>query len=239
MESGIRGRGEKGKKMKKNNRTDKVVKPRIRRTWTRNPVTKIKESGKIYKRRKPVDWSADETEQVDLTEGVEKTYRYCPKCGTEMVEKRIDHKKRKVCPVCRYVFYHNPVPACGVVIEKEGKILLVKRKYEPYKGDWSLPAGFMEYDESPQECAIREIKEELNVDIKLDGLFGVYSGKDDPRTHAVLIMYWAKIIDGELKPGDDAEEIRFFAKDDVPPNIAFLAHRQIIKEFFWIKESRN
>jgi 8-oxo-dGTP diphosphatase len=218
--------------MKKNNRTSKVVKPRIRRTWTRNPVTKIKESGKTYKRRKPVDWSTEEAKQVDLTEGVEKTYRYCPKCGTEMIEKRIDHKKRKVCPLCKYVFYHNPVPACGAVIEKEGKILLVKRKYEPYKGDWSLPAGFMEYDESPEGCAIREIKEELNVDIKLNGLFGVYSGKDDPRTHAILIMYWAKVIGGELKPGDDAEEIKFFAKNEVPPNIAFLAHRQIIKEFF-------
>jgi 8-oxo-dGTP diphosphatase len=228
--------------MKKNNRTGKVVKPRIRRTWTRNPATKIKESGKIYKRRKTTEWSTDQTDgadEIDLTEGVEKTYRYCPKCGTEMIEKRIDHKKRKVCPVCRYVFYHNPVPACGVVIEKEGKILLVKRKYNPYKGDWSLPAGFMEYDESPQECAIREIKEELNVDIKLDGLFGVYSGKDDPRTHAVLIMYWAEIIDGELKPGDDAEEIRFFAQVEIPANIAFLAHRQIIRKFFGIKESRN
>jgi ADP-ribose pyrophosphatase YjhB (NUDIX family) len=68
--------------------------------------------------------------------------------------------------------------------------------------------------------------------VKLDGLFGVYSGKDDPRTHAVLVMCWAKMIGGEMKPEDDAEEIRFFAKDEVPPNIAFLDHRQIIKEFF-------
>jgi 8-oxo-dGTP diphosphatase len=109
---------------------------------------------------------------------------------------------------------------------------LVKRKYEPYRGDWSFPAGFMEYGESPEQCAVRETKEELSVDVELNGLFGVYSGKDDPRTHAILIMYWAKIKGGELKPGDDAEEIRFFAKEEVPPNIAFLAHRQILKEYF-------
>ncbi len=188
-------------------------------------------------------WSTDQANETlgrapvgaDLTKGVEKTYRYCPRCGAEMVERTVDHKKRKACPVCDYVFYHNPVPAAGVVIEKHGKILLVKRKYEPYKGDWCLPAGFMEYDESPEQCAVRETREELGVNIELDGLFGVYSGKDDPRTHAVLVMYWAKIIAGELKPGDDAEEIEYFAKDEVPSNIAFLAHRQIIKEFFEIR----
>jgi len=228
--------------MKKNDRPRKIVKPKTRRTWTRSPVTKIKKSGKIYKSGKSINWStdkADETDKQDLTKDVEKVYQYCLRCGAEMIEKTVDHKKRKVCPVCKFVYYHNPVPAAGVVIEKEGKILLVKRKYEPYKGDWCLPAGFMEYDESPEQCAIRETKEELNVDVELDGLYGVYSGKDDPRTHAVLIMYWAKIIGGKLKPGDDAEEIEFFAKDEVPPNIAFLAHRQIIKEFFEIKESQK
>jgi 8-oxo-dGTP diphosphatase len=209
----------------------KIEKSKVRRTWTRSPVTKVKESGKIYKRKR----STDEADGTDLTAGIGKTYKYCPRCGAEMVDKRIDHRERKVCPVCKFVFYHNPVPAAGVVIEEDNRILLVKRKYEPYKGDWSFPAGFMEYDESPEQCAIREIKEELNVDVELDGLFGVYSGMDDPRTHAILIMYWAKIKGGELKPGDDAEEIGFFAKEEVPPNIAFLAHRQIIKEFFWGK----
>lgn len=221
--------------MKKKDKPQKIERPKVRRTWTRNPATRIKESGKIYKRGKSVSWSTDET---DLTKGIEKTYRYCPRCGAEMVEKPVDDKKRKVCPVCRYVFYHNPVPAAGVVIEKSGKILLVKRRYEPYKGDWCLPAGFMEYDESPEHCAIRETKEEMGVNVELDGLYGVYSGKDDPRTHAVLVMYWAKIISGELKPGDDAEEIRYFGKKEVPSNIAFLAHRQIIREFFEIKEPK-
>ncbi len=217
--------------MKKAKRLDqmKIKKPKTRRTWTRSPVIKVKESGKIYKRKRSTHVSTDE---MDLTKEIEKSYRYCPKCGAEMINKRIDHKERKVCPVCKFVFYHNPVPATGVVIEKDNKILLVKRRYEPYKGDWCLPAGFMEYDESPERCAIRETKEEINVDVELDGLFGVYSGKDDPRTHAVLVMYWAKIKGGELKPGDDAEEVDFFAKNEVPQNIAFLAHRQIIKEFF-------
>ncbi len=207
----------------------KVKRPKTRKTWTRSPVTKVKESAKIYKRKKTTEIPGEET---DLTKDIEKDYRYCLRCGAEMVEKKIDHSQRKVCPVCKFVFYHNPVPAAGVVIEKDNRILLVKRKYQPYKGDWCLPAGFMEYDESPERCAVREAKEELNLDVELDGLFGVYSGKDDPRTHAVLVMYWAKIKGGELKPGDDAEEVKFFTKDEIPQNIAFLAHRQIIKEYF-------
>jgi 8-oxo-dGTP diphosphatase len=225
--------------MRKKDKPQKIERPKVRRTWTRNPATRIKESGKIYKRGKSVNWSTDKTDGSDLTKGIEKTYKYCPRCGAEMVERTVDHKTRKACPVCDYVFYHNPVPAAGVVIEKDGKILLVKRKFEPYKGDWCLPAGFMEYDESPEQCAIRETKEELGVDVELDGLYGVYSGKDDPRTHAVLVMYWAKIIGGELKPGDDAEEIKYCAKSEIPSNIAFLAHRQIIKEFFEIKEAQR
>lgn len=229
ISQGVQQRGQKHE-MKKAKRADqlKMRKPKIRRTWTRSPVTKVKESGKIYKRKR----SADEADETDLTRDIEKTYKYCPRCGAEMINKRVDHKQRKVCPVCKFVFYHNPVPAAGVVIEKDNKILLVKRKYEPYKGDWCLPAGFMEYDESPEKCAIRETKEEINLDVELEGLFGVYSGKDDPRTHAVLVMYWAKVKGGEMKPGDDAEEVRFFGKDQVPSNIAFLAHRQIIKEYF-------
>jgi len=225
--------------MKKKDKPQKIEKPKIRRTWTRSPITKIKESGKVYKRGKSVNLSTEEADELDLTKDVEKAYRYCPRCGAQMAEKTVDHKKRKVCPVCKYVFYHNPVPDAGVVIEEDGKILLVKRKYEPFKGDWCLPAGFMEYDESPERCAIRETKEELNVDVKLDGHFGVYSGKDDPRTHAVLIMYWAKVTGGKLKPGDDAQKIQFFAKGEVPANIAFLAHRQIIKEFFQIKQPKS
>lgn len=209
----------------------KIKKPKPRRTWEINPVTKVKPSGKIYKRVKLPE------EELDLSPHPEKNYIYCPRCSAELVEKRVDHKKRKVCPVCRFVFYKNPTPAAGVVIEKEGKLLLGRRKFEPFKGDWSLPAGFMEYNESPQECAKREAKEELNLYVEINEIFGVYSGKDDPRTHAVLIMYWAKIIGGELRAGDDVEEARFFSPEEIPLNIAFQAHRQIIKEFFALRNS--
>jgi 8-oxo-dGTP diphosphatase len=200
-----------------------------RRTWSINPVTRVKPSGKVYQRGK-----IKETQNTEENEwrNFHPIYRYCPACTSELVEKKADGKIRKCCPVCGFVLYRNPAPASGVIIEKDGKVLLVKRKYSPFKGDWSLPAGFMEYGESPEACAIRETYEETNLKIRLSGLFGVYSDHDDPRTYAILVVYLADIIEGEPKPGDDAQEISFFKQEEIPSNIAFAAQRQVLKDYF-------
>jgi NADH pyrophosphatase NudC (nudix superfamily) len=153
----------------------KIEKPKVRRTWKISPVTRVKPSGKIYKRK------GKEKSKLESQIGCEellgqKNYRYCPRCSAELICKKVDHHTRKVCPVCNFVIYRNPAPASSVIITQDDKILLVKRKYNPFKGDWSLPAGFIEYDESPEQCAIRETKEETNLDVKLNKLFDVYSG---------------------------------------------------------------
>lgn len=209
----------------------KIKKPKKRQTWKISPVTKVKQSNKVYQRKGKKKLDLRKEMECDFV-GLKKDYRYCPRCSSELVQKKMDHTKRKVCPVCGYIFYRNPAPASGVIITQNNKILLVKRKYDPFKGDWCLPAGFIEYDESPENCAIRETKEEVNLDIKIKKLFNVYSGSDDPRTNAVLVVYLVEIIGGELKPGDDAIEAQFFERDNIPPNIAFRAHRQVIQDYF-------
>jgi ADP-ribose pyrophosphatase YjhB (NUDIX family) len=141
-----------------------------------------------------------------------------------------DHKQRMVCPACNYVDFHNPAPAAGAVVVVDGKLLLVKRAADPYKGDWCIPAGFMEWDESPQHCAARELKEETGLDIVVDKIFNVYSGADDPRTNAVLILYFGRVAGGVATAGDDAAEVDFFGIGEIPANIAFLAHRQAIED---------
>lgn len=148
-----------------------------------------------------------------------------------------DNIQRLFCPSCGFVHYHNPAPAAGAILFDVGRLLMVKRAHEPYVGKWTIPAGFMEWGESPEETTIREIKEETNLDIELEGLFHVYSGDDDPRTRAVLILYFAHATGGSLVPGDDAAEAEYFALDDLPGNdeIAFESHRQAVaklkKEF--------
>jgi len=113
---------------------------------------------------------------------------------------------------------------------RNGKVLLAKRAHEPRRGSWGIPAGFMEYGEHPERTAVREAKEETGLVVRLAGLFGVYAGRDDPRTRAVLILYRAKIAGGRLKAGDDASDVGFFALDRLPRPIAFRAHREALRD---------
>ena len=105
---------------------------------------------------------------------------------------------RPTCPACGFIVYRNPVPAAGVVLTTRAGVLLVRRKYEPAAGDWCLPAGFMEYGETPRRCAVRELYEETGIRARLTRLFGVYAGLDDPRARTVLILYAAERDEGRL-----------------------------------------
>jgi len=138
---------------------------------------------------------------------------------------------RPVCPSCGYVWYRNPVPAAGVLLVADGRVLLVKRRWEPRAGDWCLPAGFMEAGERPEQTAVRELQEETGVIARLTGLFGVYAGFDDPRVRAVLILYTGIATGGEARAGDDAVELAWFPLDALPAELAFASHRQALAEF--------
>lgn len=151
-------------------------------------------------------------------------YHYCPRCGGKLSVRVLDHRQRQICDECDFVFYQNPAPAVGVIVIEDNSVLLVKRKFEPRKGGWTLPAGFVEYDEGVEECAVREMKEETNLDVELTGVFNAYTTMDDPRVRVVLLLYTGKRIGGDLKAGDDASDARFFSIDDLPEPIAFKAH---------------
>jgi ADP-ribose pyrophosphatase YjhB (NUDIX family) len=138
---------------------------------------------------------------------------------------------RPTCPACGYISYRNPVPAAGVLLMHRGKLLLVRRRFDPRAGTWCLPAGFMEYGETPERCAVRELREETGIRGRLEGLFGVYAGHDDPRVRAVLILYRAERVGGRLRPGDDAIEARFFPLDGLPDAISFESHRRALEDF--------
>jgi len=158
-------------------------------------------------------------------------YTFCPLCKSPLKHKTIDAHKRQVCLDCGFIYYQNPTPAVAAIILIDGKLVMVKRKYEPFAGLWSLPAGFMEYGESAQECAAREAKEETNLRIKADHLVGVYNGIDDPRAHVILIVYQGQALSSKLVAGDDASEIELFDTKNLPKDIAFKAHRYAIRDF--------
>ncbi len=156
--------------------------------------------------------------------------RFCPRCAQGLVGRDDHGVMRPTCAGCGYIWYRNPVPAAGVLVVEDGRILLVKRRYDPRAGAWCLPAGFMEAGEHPEASAVRETLEETGLRVRLTGLFGVYAGFDDPRVRAVLILYTAEREGGELVAGDDALEAAFFPLESPPEDLAFAAHRQAIHE---------
>lgn len=156
--------------------------------------------------------------------------RFCLRCGTRLVPRDDHGSLRPTCPKCGFIYYRNPVPAAGVILARDGEVLLVRRRYAPRAGAWCLPAGFMEYGETPEHCARRELYEETGLRVRLTGLFGVYAGFDDPRVRAILILYTAKRLGGRLTPGDDALAAKFFPLTRLPRAIAFEAHRRALAE---------
>ena len=135
------------------------------------------------------------------------------------------------CPRCGYPVkvYKNPVPTVDIIIEVDGKIVLIRRKNEPY--GWAIPGGYIDYGESAENAAVREAKEETSLDVKLKGLLGVYSDPDrDPRGHTITTVFIAE-AKGKPKAADDAVEIGLFDKDNLPEPIVF-DHKKILQDYF-------
>lgn len=124
--------------------------------------------------------------------------------------------------------YQSPKLTVDGVLLEQGKLLLIKRKNDPFQGMWALPGGYVEYGETTEHAIIREMQEETGLLVEIIGLLGVYSDpKRDPRGHTVTIVYNLKRSSGKLIHGDDAAEAQFFDYASLPP-VAF-DHHQIIE----------
>jgi 8-oxo-dGTP diphosphatase len=125
----------------------------------------------------------------------------------------------------------RPVLTADGIILKDNKILLVKRAIEPYSGYWVLSGGHVEYGERVEEAAVREIKEELGLKVKIKKLIGVYSDpKRDPRYHTVTVAYFCQKIKGKIRLNYEASEYKYFSLNNLPRKIGF-DHRKIINDF--------
>lgn len=160
-------------------------------------------------------------------------YVFCPLCGKMLVEATLDGHRRMRCAddACGFVFYQNPIPAAGAIIVQKDSILLVKRAHPPRVGWWCIPAGFMEWSEHPEQTAVREVREETGLDVRLNSFFEVYTGVDDPRSNAVLLLYLADIVGGTMQASDDALEVRFFRFDRLPEQLAFESHDRACADY--------
>ncbi len=139
---------------------------------------------------------------------------YCHRCGEILGEERIAGALRPNCGSCGAVVFLDPKLAVVVVASQGSRILMVKRDIEPMMGRWSFPSGYVDRGEVVEDAAVREVREETNVEVSLDGLLGVYSRKGAP---VVLVAFAASIVGGSLSAGDEAQAVQMFAADDLPP----------------------
>lgn len=158
-------------------------------------------------------------------------FRYCPKCGAELTIRRLkEHEpERMVCKECDFIFFQDPKLAAGTVFESEGGVVLLRRAIEPAYGKWVFPGGFVDRGERVTDAAIRETREEANVDVAIRELIDVYSYDGSP---VVVIVYAAEICGGELRAADETLEAKAFEPSAIPwDELAFPSTRQAITAY--------
>lgn len=144
--------------------------------------------------------------------------RYCPRCGTLLMQQIAFGRERLVCPNCGWVYFEDPKVAAAIVLEHEGRVLLVRRVNEPFRGAWSLPAGFVDAREDPARAAERECLEETGLTVRATRVLDIVAGREHPRGADFVIVYGGEIISGQLLAGDDADLAQWFDRADLPPS---------------------
>lgn len=156
-------------------------------------------------------------------------YKYCPRCGAGLRQREIEGQKRLFCPKCGWVYYQNPLPSAAALVKSsKGEVLLVKRGIEPGKGQWALPSGFIEIDETPEQACLRELEEETQLKGEIVRLIGVYSQKSSLYKNVLVIGYEVK-AGGQMTPGSDSLNADYFSPQKLPA-IPFSSHREIIQD---------
>ena len=145
-----------------------------------------------------------------------------------------DNRLRHVCPQCGTIHYQNPKMVVGSIpvweVDGKAQVLLCTRAIEPRYGYWTLPAGFMENDETTAEAAARETVEEAGAHIELGPLFSLLNVQ---RVHQVHLFYLARLLDLDFAPGIESLEVRLFAEEDIPwDELAFPTVRTTLELFF-------
>jgi len=159
--------------------------------------------------------------------------KHCKNCGTAVVYRIPDDgdtKERAVCTACFTIHYENPLNVVGTVPHWGDKVLLCKRNIEPRWGKWTLPAGFMELNETVAEGAARETLEESGAQFEMEGLFSLVNVA---RVGQVHLFYRAKLLSDAFDPGFETIEARLFTEEEIPwDEIAFRTVKETLELYF-------
>src|SRR3990172_10134744 len=161
-------------------------------------------------------------------------FKYCPNCKA-----KIKKSNRLIdCTSCGFRFYLNPVPTNGLIVQNEkGEILLVRRKSDPKKGFWDVPGGFVDIGETLEESFLREIQEELGVEVQnlqyLTSTADRYLYKET-NYHTICFLFTGNVDQKKIVAHDDISEIKFFPKNKIPyDRIAFAGIKTGLKLYLY------
>ena len=139
---------------------------------------------------------------------------FCQRCGGALAEKEIESRVRRYCPACGFVVFLDPKVAAAVLVEVDGRLVMVKRGIEPAIGRWAFPSGYVDRGEALEVAAAREVREETGLEVRVTRLVGVYSRSGDA---VILAAYAAERVGGSLVAGADADEVGLFSAEELPP----------------------
>ena len=158
-------------------------------------------------------------------------FTYCPHCASPLRPRVLvegDHA-RLACIACDFVHYRNPRLAAAAIIQREGKLILVRRAIEPQRGLWVFPGGFVDSGETVQAAAVRETFEETGLRIGLTGILDVYSSIE---RDVALVVYAAESRGGMASPGSECDDLALYAPENLPwEELAFDATRDALRDY--------
>ena len=162
--------------------------------------------------------------------------KYCPKCSARCDLISSGKHSRLKCPRCGFILYQNPFPGVVVLIVENDMVLLGKRAKKVFMGGkWSLPGGFIEFDEDFLSACHREVMEETGLSIKIISIISVVSNFLSPDLHTLVIVLLAEKTSGKLRPGDDMVKLEWFPLSGPFPVMAFEADKHIIDRYYKTK----
>jgi 8-oxo-dGTP diphosphatase len=152
--------------------------------------------------------------------------RFCPRCGNEAT---VTFPRSITCSTCGYGAFYNPKPvACAIPSTPQDELILLKRGFEPNRGRWSMPGGFVDLGESVEQAAIRETREEIGVDIAITELVGVYSRSTD----RIVVVVYAARTEGTPTRTEEALEVRAFRPTTIPwDQLAFWSDGRALRDY--------
>lgn len=158
-------------------------------------------------------------------------YRFCPRCGSPLASRKLKahEPKRLICQGCDFVFFLDPKVAVGTILPLDGGVVLLKRGIHPGYGRWVFPGGFVDRGEGVKEAAVREAKEETNLEIRIARLLNVYSSPGNP---VVLIVFIGEVAGGRLEARDECLEAKVFKPGEIPwDELGFPSTAQALRDF--------